>query len=358
MIKKVIVSVTNDISTDQRVFKVCNTLLSMGFEVELVGVCRPWSVDLSREYTCKRMKMWFNTGPLFYIEFNLRLFFYLLFKPSALLLSNDLDTLLANFLASKLKRIPLVYDSHELFPEAPELLDRRLKKRIWERLESFLLPKLKYSYTVCDSIKWHYKSMYGIDMKVVRNVPQLVEQSPKNIESNIILYQGNINPGRGLELAIRTMKHLPKHQLKIIGNGTGLNELKALAESEGVSNQVNFLGRIPFEDLKNHTNTASIGILFEEPLGLSFEYSLPNKLFDYIHAEIPVLANPLVEVEKIVNQYTVGELIVDRNPEKIAQQIKNMESKKTSYQFAKAKAELNWGNEEKVLKSVFSFFLN
>jgi hypothetical protein len=114
---------------------------------------------------------------------------------------------------------------------------------------------------------------------------------------------------------------------------------------------------LPFEDLKKHTESASIGILFEEPLGLSFEYSLPNKLFDYIHAETPVLASPLIEVKKIIDKYKVGELLVDRNPEHIAQQIQAMESKLSAYEFGKAKAELNWKNEEKVLKLVFADFM-
>lgn len=356
MRKKVIVSVTNDISTDQRVYKVCKTLISMGFEVEIIGVLRPWSVELQRDYSCKRMKMWFNTGPLFYIEYNLRLFFLLLFKSSSVLLSNDLDTLLANFLASKLKNIPLVYDSHELFPEAPELLDRPFKKGIWERLESFLLPKLEYSYTVCESIQKHYKKHHGVEMKIVRNVPDLCSSSSNDSALNVLLYQGNINPGRGLELAIKCMAYLPDYKLKIIGNGIGLNKLKELSVSEGVSNQLEFLGRLPFEDLKSHTESASIGILFEEPLGLSFEYSLPNKLFDYIHAETPVLASPLIEVKKIVEKYSVGELLNDRDPKQIAKQLKSMVSKKSSYEFARAKQELNWANEEKVLKLIFEEF--
>lgn len=356
MRKKVIVSVTNDISTDQRVFKVCNSLQAMGFEVELIGVSRPWSVALNREYICKRIKICFNIGPLFYFEYNIRLFFLLLFKPASVLLSNDLDTLLANYLISKLKNIPLVYDSHELFPEAPELLERPLKKRLWECLESFLLPKIKHAYTVCESIQLHYKALHGIDMKVVRNVPNLCSQPSRDRNTKTLLYQGNINPGRGLEVAIKSMSFLPDYRLKIIGNGIGLNKLKLLSESEGVSNQVEFLGRLPFEDLKKHTESASIGILFEEPLGLSFEYSLPNKLFDYIHAETPVIASPLIEVKKILEKYNVGELLVDRNPEHIAQQIQAMEYKLSTYEFIKAKAELNWKNEHEVLESIFSIF--
>jgi len=358
MRKKVIVSVTNDISTDQRVHKVCESLQSMGFEVLLWG--RVWadSQALNRTYTTKRMRLFFSTGPLFYLEYNIRLFFILLFSKCHLLLSNDLDTLTANFLASKLKGIPLVYDSHELFPEAPELQETPFKKKIWEKLEDFLLPKLKYSYTVCDAIAEFYNNKYGLAMEVVRNMPYYKKEDARKKTSKVIIYQGSINPGRGLETAIKSMSFLPDFKLKIIGDGYGLRALKLLSQKEGVSNRVEFLGRLAFEDLSPHTEKASIGILFEETRGLSFEYSLPNKLFDYIHAETPVLASPLIEVKRIVENYPVGDLLKDRVPKNVAKQINEMFEKINSYEFVKAKSDLNWENEEKVLKRVFSPFLN
>ena len=358
MRKKVIVSVTNDISTDQRVHKVCQSLESMGFEVILWGRKLSFSQVLYRSYTTKRMTLLFSSGPLFYLEYNFRLFLILLFSKSHLLLSNDLDTLLANFLASKCKGVPLVYDSHELFPEVPELIHRPAKKKIWESLERWILPKIKHSYTVCHSIAQFYKDRYGIAMKVVRNVPYLSPSSSAHTSSKTIIYQGGMNPGRGLELAIEMMSYLDDFKLKIIGKGDELKALKALAQQKGVEHKVEFLGRLPFNDLKAHTEQASIGILFEEPIGLSFEYSLPNKLFDYIHADTPVLASSLVEVKSIMNHYQIGELIRERTPQSIAKQIEEMFQKISSYDFTKAKKELNWQNESQILEGVFSPFLD
>ncbi|MCA1760901.1 MAG: hypothetical protein LC658_14130, partial [Bacteroidales bacterium] len=120
--KRIIVSVTSDLVSDNRVHKTCTTLGEMGFEVLLVGRKLAGSQPLSpRNYQTKRIKLFFNKGPLFYACFNFRLFCLLLFSKCDLLLSNDLDTLPANFLASKLKNKPLVYDSHEFFTEVPEL---------------------------------------------------------------------------------------------------------------------------------------------------------------------------------------------------------------------------------------------
>ena len=336
MRKKIIVSVTNDLSTDQRVHKVCKSLQSMGFEVILWGRKLAFSPDICRPYRTRRMKLFFSSGPFFYLEYNFRLFLILLFSKSHILLSNDLDTLLANFLASKCKGVPLVYDSHELFPESPELVNSPIKKKIWESLECWILPKIKYSYTVCHRISQFYLHKYGISMKVVRNVPYLSPTSLGHKDTKNIIYQGGINPGRGLELAIEMMCFLDDYKLKIIGDGEGLNALKKLAQKKGVENKVEFLGRLHFNDLKAHTLKASIGILFEETRGLSFEYSLPNKLFDYIHADTPVLASCLVEVEGIIKNYQIGELIKERTPQGIVKQIKEMSQKLSSYDFFKS----------------------
>ena len=130
-----------------------------------------------------------------------------------------------------------------------------------------------------------------------------------------------------------------------------------MAFQEKLDAQVEFLGRLPFEELREHTQTADIGLLLEEPLGLSFEYSLPNKLFDYIHAHTPVIATPLVEVKAIIDQYPIGELIKVRHPESVAQQIKEMISKISTYDFEKAKKDLNWQKEQEVLKLVIPAFL-
>ena len=354
MSKKVIVSVTNDLSTDQRVHKVCQSLLSMGFTVELVGRIQSFSQPIKREYVTTRLKTFFSSGPLFYFEFNIRLFFKLLFSKCNVLLSNDLDTLLANFLVSKFKAISLVYDSHELFVEVPELTNRTFKKKIWECLEAWILPKINLSYTVCESIANFYKNKYGLNMKVVRNVPYLVESSSSKNKTNTLIYQGGMNPGRGLELAIDMMEFLDDFKLKIIGDGQELNKLKNLVDQKGLHDRIVFLGRLPFEDLKVHTEQACIGILFEEPTGLSFKFSLPNKLFDYIHSNTPVMATPLKEVKRIIDYYQVGEFIYERSPEVVANQIKKMSKNIDEYKFSQAKKDLNWQNEFKKIECIFS----
>jgi glycosyltransferase involved in cell wall biosynthesis len=353
MTKRVVVSVSNDLSTDQRVHKVCTSLLDMGFDVLLIGRKFKNSQDLDRKYSTKRFSTIFRRGPLFYLEFNIRLFFILLLQKSTFLLSNDLDTLAANFLASKFKKSHLVYDSHELFPEAPELVNRPFKKKIWESLEKFLLTRVNTSYTVCDSIANFYHQKYGINMKVVRNVPFLKDVSKCNKDSKSIIYQGNLNPGRGLELAIRSMQFLPDFKFTIIGGGQEFFYLNSIVDDLGINDRIDFLGKLPFHELKSYTDSATIGLLLEEPLGLSFEYSLPNKLFDYIHSDVAVVASPLIEVKKIMDAYKVGELVANREPEQLALQIKRIAMNHNSYEFLSAKSCFNWQLESKAFLDVF-----
>lgn len=359
MSQKIIVSVTNDLSTDQRVHKVCTSLQSFGFEVLLVGRKQKDSPPLNRAYATHRFTLLFARGPLFYMEYSLRLFFFLLFRKSQLLLSNDLDTLLPNYLIAICKQLPLVYDSHELFPEVPELQNRKWVKRFWECLEAFLLPRLKHAYTVCDSIADYYQNKYGLAFKVVRNVPFLKKNAVlKKRQPAVALYQGAINPGRGLELAIRAMAHLEQVQLLIVGDGVGLCELQALAKKEGLTDRVHFQGSVAYQELSAYTQKAAVGLLLEEPLGLSFTYALPNKLFDYIHADLPFVASPLLEVKKIMDHYQLGVVLKERKAEVLAEQIKEvLLSSHDLAPFEKAKKALCWQKEEAQLRLVFSSFL-
>lgn len=366
--KKIIVSVTSDLVSDNRVHKVCNTLHNMGFIVLLVGRKLPKSQSIeNRAYKVKRFSLPFHKGPQFYAVYNFRLFLFLLFSKFDILLSNDLDSLPANFLASKTKGKPLVYDSHEYFTEVPELINRPKVKKAWEWLEGKMVPKIKTAYTVCNSIAEIYTAKYGTPFKVVRNIPVsskfLIEKKRVESSQKIILYQGAVNIGRGLKQAILAMKFIENAKLIIAGDGDIKADLKSFVLKEKLQNKVEFSGRLSIEELSKLTPQADLGLSIEEDLGLNYRFALPNKLFDYIQAQVPVLITNLPEMVAIVNQYKIGEITESLEPHilagKINDALHNQEKRKVwKNNLSIAAKELTWEKEEKILYSIFLPFLN
>ena len=355
---KITVSVTNDLVTDQRVHKVCTSLNEAGYTVKLVGRKFRNSGSLKRKYQIHRMRLFFNHSFLFYAEYNIRLFFLLLFDNADLFLSNDTDSLPANYLASRIKRKNLVFDAHEMFPEVPELVNRKFVKKCWTQIENWIFPKLKYSYTVCQSIADVYNVRYGINMQVVRNIPfsQQNEEFVPAIDKQdkkIILYQGAVNMGRGIEYLIETMPYLNNCILYVIGDGDCLGTLQKKVLEMQIKDRVVFTGRIPFEQLPAYTVCADVGVNILENKGLNYYYALPNRIFDYIRKNIPILANDFPEVRRIVSHYQVGTLIDHYEPEFLASVLREIISEpKNEAGFTLANAELSWENESQVLLKI------
>jgi len=358
VLKRIVISVTNDLTTDQRVEKTCEALSEIGYDVVLVGRKLKTSLPIQKNYKTVRFRLLFNKGFLFYAEFNIRLFIFLLFTKKNLLFSNDLDTLLPNYLLSLLQQKTLVFDSHELFSEIPELVTKPRIKNFWLYLEKKLIPKLKNVITVSNSIKNHYLNLYGVSATVVRNIPKIQKIDPKEFDVNtdekkIILYQGAVNIGRGIELMIDTMPLLDKYLFIVIGDGDILKELKEKVKLQNLNNKVKFLGKKSPEELKKLTLSASIGMSLEEDLGLNYRYALPNKVFDYLHANIPVIIADLPEMRALIEKYSFGEILTERSPEVLAKILKQMTTKSYKKELAMAKEKLNWSKEKKKLTSIF-----
>ncbi len=368
MKKKAIVSVINDLVTDQRVKKTCQTLTDLGFEVILAGrKMRTSPVMDDRPYQTMRMRLIAEKGPLFYSCFNLRLFFFLLSRKADLLVANDLDTLLPNYLVSRIKNIPMVYDSHEYFTEVPELVSRKKVQGIWKRIEKRIFPKLKTVITVNDSIAALYEKEYGIKPFVVRNVSPArkptgtIDRATLGLPADkyILILQGSgINIQRGAEEMVLAMQYISNAILLIVGGGDVIGKLKEMVRDNKLEEKVIFRPRQPYDELFKLTCAADLGLTLDKDTNINYRYSLPNKLFDYIQARIPVLASPLPEIKKIIEEYGIGDFIDGHDPEHIAKKVNEilanqelMEKWKKNVNFAASK--LTWKNEEQVLINIF-----
>ena len=361
------VSVINDLVTDNRVNKTCMALIECGYDVTLVGRKLSNSLPIPN-WTFKtiRLKMIFKKGPAFYFFFNFRLFFVGLINKTDLFYANDLDTLAPMFLLSKLKKKPLIYDSHELFCEVPELKASRIKKSIWQKLEGYIIPKLQTCITVNVSIAKIYEAKYNVPFYIIRNIsdfdqtfiPKSRVQLSLPEDKKIILLQGaGINVDRGAEELIDAMEFVQNAVLYIIGSGDVWENLKQkVLFNKNIQNKVVLINKLPKFELINYTFNADIGLSIDKNTNLNYLYSLPNKIFDYIQAEIPILASRLPEIENIILQYKIGDFIDDHNPKTIANKLNEMlySQQLSSYKkyLAIAKKEITWKSEKEKLLTI------
>lgn len=362
---RIILTVTNDLSYDQRMQRICTSLANAGYEVQLTGRRLPKSKPLHNfPFQQKRLFCYFKKGKLFYIEYNIRLFFYLLFARMDAVCAIDLDTILPAFLVSKIRRKPLVYDAHEYFTEVPEVVDRPRIKRIWERIAQLTIPRTKYAYTVCDSLAEIFEQRYGTTFEIIRNTPrkrQTVDDKrwTENDEQNtkntpIILYQGALNEGRGVAEAIEAMQTIDDAELWLAGEGDLSQELRQLTKKLEVTGRVKFLGYVQPADLHKLTPKATVGLNLLENRSLNYYYSLSNKFLDYIQAGVPSVNMNFPEVQKIVEQYEVALMIDKLETPLVVEAIQRLLDDKKLYNTLKSACEKAaevyvWEEEEKKL---------
>lgn len=180
---------------------------------------------------------------------------------------------------------------------------------------------------------------------------------PEN--QKIILIQGSgLNIDRGLEELTEAMVFVDNAILVILGDGDVLPLLKQKTNTLNLQEKINFIPKQSFEKLQQYTKHADLGISIDKDTNLNYRFSLPNKIFDYIHAGIPVLCSPLVEIKNIIDKYEIGEYIGNYEPKHIADRINSMltdaarlEKYKTNT--LKASKELHWENEKSNLIRIF-----
>ncbi len=362
MQKTAIVCVSNDLSTDQRVHKTCMTLQKCGYNVIEMGRLLPESKPLERPYFVMRKRLWFRTGPQFYAELNIRFFLHLLFAKVDLIFSNDLDTLPAAYLAAKIRGKRIIYDTHEYFTETPELVYRPRTQAIWQAIENCIFPRLSDVITVNASIAKFYGEKYNKKVHVCRNIPskivavnKFIKKEDLGIAANkkIILYQGAVNLGRGLEWMLDAMPLIDNAVLLIIGNGDVRKLLQERALKLGIVEKVIFLGAIDTLKLQEYTRLGNIGLCLLEEAGLNYYYALPNRVFDYLNAGVPILASRFPEIAEIVELYKTGVLIDHYEPLYLAKIINEMLNAEFDVaHFESVAKEFSWEKEELVLMEI------
>lgn len=364
MNKTIRIYVNSDLITDQRVQRIATSLSNAEFKIIVIGRKPADNTVLNnKSYEVKYIKTLISKGPLSYILFNIQIFFSIIFSRFSAIYANDLDTLPGCCLGATLRFKPLIYDSHELFTEIPELINSPFKKFLWKFTEQICIRKAKHVITVSESISVELNKRYNVNPVVVRNLPIRKDIETFKDSRPTIIYQGSLNLGRGIELAIDMMNHLTCYRLIIAGSGYYEFELRKRMLDQKLFDRVEFLGRLNPDELHSVTSTAWLGLSLEEDMGLNYRFALPNKLFDYIAAQVPVIVSPLPEMSKIVNNYGIGLIAKSRDPKELASQIANFFEDKNLYEqtiknVQKASVELQWSKEEHKLIAPIKELLN
>jgi glycosyltransferase involved in cell wall biosynthesis len=316
--------VTNDLLYDQRIQRMDEVLSQMGFQVVQIGRRRKLSGALPKGSGDVRLRCWFNSGPLFYLEFNLRLFLFLLIKAPNVIVANDADTLAACALAAKFRGRQLVYDSHEWFTEVPELKGQPIKRRIWHYLQKIFVPAAQLCVTVGPKLAVRLSNLYEREFSSIRNLPYQKEGFSSG-EENILIYQGTLNVGRGLEEAIEAMGELKDWKLWVVGDGPILSKLQEMTQEMGLSERVVFYGSVAPEVLHDLTRKARIGLNMLHATSKNYYFSLANKFFDYVQAGIPVITMNFPEYRALNDAHRVAVLLDDCRADALVAAVKEVD---------------------------------
>lgn len=363
---KLVFTVTNDLNQDQRMQRICRTLQENGYDVTLLGRSSKNSSVLTQQlFNQKRIKCHFETGPLFYIEFNIKLFFFLLFKQMDAVCAIDLDTILPVYFSSIIRQNKRIYDAHEYFTQMKEIVTRPKIQKIWLAIERFAVPRFTHGYTVNTFIRNKLAELYKVNYAIVRNLPyhDSTVSSGMTPEKKIFIYQGAVNEGRGFETLIPAMKSVDA-ELQIYGKGNFFQQVQQLIADNHLEEKVKLMGNVLPEQLKTITPQMFAGIMIVENCGLNLYYSLANKFFDFMMAGIPQICIGFPEYKTINDQYCFAHMVPDIEKSTLSKAMQTLLGDPDLYQRLKtnsliAREELNWQEESKVLLNFYkSLFEN
>jgi glycosyltransferase involved in cell wall biosynthesis len=358
--KKIVLLLSNDITYDQRVFRIASTLEQRGAEVTVLGRLLPHSISVHwPNITTKRFSISAQSGPLMYAQLNQKLASFGRSQPWDIVVSNDFDTLLAGYRIASKSNAAWVLDAHEHFIEVPELQGRNTKRYIWHALGLWAAKRLDAAYTVSDSLSRLLSLTYGIEFLTIENRPIFKDLNlTKDKPIKNILYQGALNRGRGLDTAILAMQDLPHCKLQFAGEGYISDELKALVRRYSLEDRVEFLGRISPGALDEVTASAWLGINLLEGGSLNYYYSLANKFFDYAQLGIPSLNPNFPEYQRYIDKYNAGLIMDSITPYDFKHLVYGLMEDEAKYSglrngALRMKEDCHWASQEDALCSIY-----
>ena len=380
MSQKVVHIVLNPFTQDSRVIRECKSLSKIGYDITVIAY---WLEGLNVEerengYKIIRIpivtKSW-SKNPIIqiikYLEFLIRsLFIIKKIKPD-ICHGHDPDGLLIGYFAKYFLKSKLIYDSHELWSDSIHLKgEKKILYKIGRKIEKIIIKRAEVVIAVNQSIAEIISKENNVKSTVViRNIPNKIQFVTQYTREGLgfpdrdfnIIYIGNIKRGRGIEIMIKSMERVHKNiGLVLMGNDSAFKrDMEELSKTKKLESRIRFIESVPPNQILSVCKLADVGIAPIQNLCKSYYLSLPNKIFEYIHAELPVLVSDFPEMKRIIDNYSVGEVFNVEEPSSIVGVINNYfdnPEKIISYKqnCLKASKVLNWDNEEKQLFNLYN----
>lgn len=370
---KVVNLVLNNFKNDSRVLKTAKTLDKSGYDVKVValhdaGLKEKDNVENIRVHRIKLVTRNLPKIKLFQLikllEFIFR--FIRLYRKADTIHCNDLDGLLVGVLCKfTRKKLHLIYDTHE-FASNDVPYESKISQKIKYVLERILIRFAEQVITVSESIAVAYSDLYKIPKPhVVHNCPQYVEQSRHNLfrdkfairdDQTIFLYQGGFGPGRGIEILLDVFSQFTTDKNILVFMGYGILESEILNKAENFKT-IFFHEAVPPSILLDYTSSADFGVIFYEDSCLNHRFCLPNKLFEYLMAGVPVITSQLLEIQRLVESQNIGVVAFDNTASGFREAVMSSIGRDVelmSNNVRRIRKKFCWENQEKVLLTVYS----
>lgn len=373
MINKIVMGHIGNLANDARVYREAKYLTDIGFKVVII-TANPFRKNDPIEWDkIDIIDLDIKKGSfskLFYLKVYRKMFKKAIWEKANIYWAHDLDTLLPTYYAAYWNNAKIIYDSHEIFADQVMLKEKKISKAIWMFLEKKLIKKCDRVVTVNNSCAQYLSEQYNIEIPfVVRNFPEFYTADKKNILRQmfniptykpICLYQGNLNYDE-IDLTIDIFSKLKNCHLVFVGDGSSKKHLERQVVNKNLAQNVSFVGEVPQEMLRFYTQSADIGFVTYYAKSKSLYYSLPNKIFDYLIAGLPVVACNYPEIAKILLDNPDYGVLID--PDNIDSKISDIQRLINDEQLLQNKRrsilrsieKFTWKNEKEKLKMIVDF---
>lgn len=372
MSKKVVSLLFSNYKNDNRVFKMANSLAENGYDVTILALCYGDVPELESQgkINVRRLKLKSGVlpsgnklfGSIKYLEFIFRIIWA--YRKADIWHCNDFKPFMVGVLARFFNRkLKLVYDCHELESERNGVT--KFERKLVLKIEKWFI-RNHFVIHVSEGIKKYYKSKYGTDdakTEIILNTPHTSAYVKSNVlkeklkltsNDKLYIYQGGLMKGRGIEMLLTVFSELSDFHIAFMGYGVYEEKIK-LASKE--NSNIHFVPAVPYDEVVTYTSSADYGLISVENICLSYYYCMPNKLFEYAQAEIPILVNALEDCRSFVEGNGIGVAVKEETPESWREAVIEL-NKRDKSEFTenlkKVKEIYNWQNEEKKLLEFYN----